>query len=216
MSKTFREQDRCAVCGYMRWHGDDCPRCADRLTRRPATSNADEWQLYLQDGLQGEPETGCAFLAVQIVEAIEEHQRALATEVYRLAENTAMRFSDLAAEDTPSGHFYRGSISEAKSIARAINAIMPLSRFARSTSSAERGMREALEPFAKAFVAAREKYAKRYEDAELGRAKFDAMPDSWPMEKLTFDMGAFRKALNAALSPKGEGSPTTTKDTTNA
>lgn len=98
------------------------------LMKRPATSDADEWQLYLQDGLRGQPDTACAFLAVQIVEAIEEHQRALATEVYRLAEDAAMRFSDLASEDTPSGHFYRGSIDEAKSIARAINAIMPYSR----------------------------------------------------------------------------------------
>lgn len=95
---------------------------------RPTTSNADEWQLWLQDGLQGEPATGCTFLAVQIVEAIEEHQKALAREVYGLAENTAGRFSDLASEDTPQGHFYRGSIHEAKSIARAINAIMPYSR----------------------------------------------------------------------------------------
>ena len=179
MSKTFREQDRCAVCGYMRWHGDDCPRCADRLTRRPATSNADEWQLYLQDGLQGEPETGCAFLAVQIVEAIEEHQRALATEVYRLAENTAMRFSDLAAEDTPSGHFYRGSISEAKSIARAINAIMPLSRFARSTSSAVRGMREAL------------KEARRYLDAVVANSGSSKRRENYA--------GAVRR-IDAALS----------------
>lgn len=98
------------------------------LMKRPATSDADEWQLYLQDVLQGQPDTACAFLAVQIVEAIEEHQRALATEIYRLAEDAAMRFSDLASEDTPSGHFYRGSIDEAKSIARAINAIMPYSR----------------------------------------------------------------------------------------
>lgn len=73
-----------------------------------------------------------------------------------------------------------------------------------STSTALRGMREALETFSKAFVAARERYAKRYEDAELGRANFDAMPDSWLMESLTFNMGAFRKAL-LALSPKGEG-----------
>lgn len=122
------ERDRCAKCGYMRWHGDDCPRCQSRLTPRPTTSNADEWQLWLKDGLQGEPATGCAFLAVQIVEAIEEHQKALAREVYALAENAAARFSDLASEDTPQGHFYRGSIHEAKSIARAINAIMPYSR----------------------------------------------------------------------------------------
>lgn len=98
------------------------------LMKRPTTSNADEWQLFLQDGLRGTPDSACVFLAVQIAEAIEEHQRALAREVYALAEDTAMRFSDLASEDTPSGHFHRGSIHEAKSIARAINAIMPYSR----------------------------------------------------------------------------------------
>jgi len=98
------------------------------IMRRPTTSNADEWQLWLQDGLQSEPATGCAFLAVQIVEAIEEHQKALAREVYALAENAAERFGDVAAEDTPEGHYCRGAIHEAKSIARAINAIMPYSR----------------------------------------------------------------------------------------
>lgn len=35
MSATFNEQDRCERCGYMRWHGDDCPRCTS-LTHRPA------------------------------------------------------------------------------------------------------------------------------------------------------------------------------------
>lgn len=84
------------------------------------------------------------------------------------------------------------------------NACLEAADLLLSTSSAERGMREALETFSKAFVAARERYAKRYEDAELGRANFDAMPDSWLMESLTFNMGAFRKAL-LALSPKGEG-----------
>jgi hypothetical protein len=113
-----------------------CPECGqpyvptkqrDRFVRRPSTSNADEWQLWLQDGLTYEPASGCAFLAVQIVEAIEEHQRALAREVYGLAEDAAERFSDLASEDTPEGHYSRGAIAEAKSIARAINAIMPYS-----------------------------------------------------------------------------------------
>lgn len=30
MGATFNEQDRCKRCGYMRWHGDGCPRCTDR------------------------------------------------------------------------------------------------------------------------------------------------------------------------------------------
>lgn len=125
---VFDERSRCERCGYMRWHGDDCPRCVNRLTPRPTTSSADEWQLWLQDGLQSEPAIGCAFLAVQIAEAIEEHQKALAREVYALAEATAARFSDLASENTPEGHYHRGAIHEAKSIARAVNAIMPYSR----------------------------------------------------------------------------------------
>jgi hypothetical protein len=95
----------------------------DRFVQRPTTSNADEWQLWLQD----HAESGYAYKAVQIVEAIEEHQRALAREVYALAEATAERSSDLAMEDSPEGHYSRGMIAEAKSIARAINAIMPYS-----------------------------------------------------------------------------------------
>lgn len=94
------------------------------VSHRPTTSHADEWQLWLQENA----DSGSAYLAVQIVEAIEEHQRALAREVYRLAENTAERFSDLASEDTPEGHYNRGAIGEAKSIARAVCAIMPYSR----------------------------------------------------------------------------------------
>lgn len=97
---------------------------------RPTTSNADEWQLWLIEhiGLQDDAGSGCAFLAVQIVEAIEEHQKALAREVYALAEATAERSSDLAMEDSPEGHYSRGMIAEAKGIARAVNAIMPYSR----------------------------------------------------------------------------------------
>lgn len=94
------------------------------IAPRPATSNADEWQLWLEEHAA----SGSAYLAVQIVEAIEEHQRALAREVYGLAENAAERFSDLASESTPEGHYSRGAISEAKSIARAVCAIMPYSR----------------------------------------------------------------------------------------
>lgn len=122
MSATFNEQDRCERCGYMRWHGDGCPRCTGP-TKRPTTSNADEWNLWLQDYADTEP----AYIAVQIVEAIEEHQRALAREVYGLAEDTS-RYGDVAMEDRSEGHYYRGRIDEAKSIARAINAIMPYSR----------------------------------------------------------------------------------------
>jgi|JI9StandDraft_1071089.scaffolds.fasta_scaffold23753_6 hypothetical protein len=117
--KVFDEQNRCDKCGYMRWHGDDCPRCA---LLRPTTSNADEWGLWLQEHAT----SGIDYVAVQIVGAIEEHQRALASEVYKLAEDTA-RYGDVAMEDTPEGHYYRGRIAEAKSITKAINAIMPLS-----------------------------------------------------------------------------------------
>jgi hypothetical protein len=93
---------------------------------RPTISNADEWLLFLEEhdvSFKYAP-----YLAVQIVEAIEEHQRALAREVYALAEATAERSSDLAMEDSPEGHYSRGMIAEAKGIARAINAIMPYSR----------------------------------------------------------------------------------------
>lgn len=97
---------------------------------RPTTSNADEWQLWLQEeiGLQDETGNGCAFLAVQIVEAIEEHQKALAREVYGLAEDTAAKYGATDKRDDVMGSFSRGRITEAKSIARAINAIMPYSR----------------------------------------------------------------------------------------
>lgn len=94
------------------------------MMSRPTTSDANEWQMWLQE----HADSGTAFIAVQIVEAIEEHQKALAREVYGLAEDTAQRFGDLASEDTPEGHYSRGAIAQAKSIARAINAIMPYSR----------------------------------------------------------------------------------------
>lgn len=107
-------------------HAEELPRAAFALLSvdRPTISNADEWQLWLDE----HKDSGSAYLAVQIVEAIEEHQKALAREVYGLAEDAAARFSDLAAEDTPEGHYSRGAIAEAKSIARAINGIMPYSR----------------------------------------------------------------------------------------
>lgn len=91
---------------------------------RPRTSNADEWQLWLQDNVG----SGHAFLAVQIVEAIEEHQKALAREVYGLREQTEGEYEAVAKRDDNMGAFARGRIAEAKSIARAINAIMPYSR----------------------------------------------------------------------------------------
>lgn len=97
---------------------------------RPTTSNADEWQLWLQEeiGLQDETGNGCAFLAVQIVEAIEEHQKALAREVYGLREQTEAEYEATAKRDDIMGAFARGRIAEAKTIARTINAIMPYSR----------------------------------------------------------------------------------------
>jgi hypothetical protein len=126
----------CSQCGrdfgpgdhgfsHCKHHTKAWNRCEgpDRFVQRPTTSNADEWQLWLQ----AHAESDYAYKAVQIVEAIEEHQRALAREVYALAEATAERSSDLAMEDSPEGHYSRGMIAEAKSIARAINAIMPYS-----------------------------------------------------------------------------------------
>lgn len=101
-----------------------------QISARPRTSNADEWQIWLQDhiGLQDETGNGCAFLAVQIVEAIEEHQKALAREVYGLREQTDAEYEAAAKRDDNMGAFARGRIAEAKSIARAVNAIMPYSR----------------------------------------------------------------------------------------
>lgn len=49
--------------------------------------------------------------------------RGVAQQVYKLAEDTA-RYGDVAMEDTPEGHYYRGRIDEAKSIAKAINAVV--------------------------------------------------------------------------------------------
>ncbi|TAJ89695.1 hypothetical protein [Reyranella sp.] len=94
--------------------------------RRPTISNADEWQLWLEE----HRDSGSAFIAVQIVEAIEEHKKALAREVYALAEDTAEQCHDVAQRDLEGkqGAFARGRVHEAKGIARAINAIMPYSR----------------------------------------------------------------------------------------
>lgn len=85
---------------------------------RPSISNADEWLLWLEEHKDSEP----GFVAVQIVEAIEEHQRALARQVYALAEATQ---DECHGKDDA---YHRGRYHEAKGIARAINAIMPLSR----------------------------------------------------------------------------------------
>jgi len=66
----------------------------------------------------------------------------------------------------------------------------------RALLSAHRKMVEALEPFAAAFEAARERYIRRYRDnAEIGAANFDKMPDEWPMDlPVPFRMGQYRKA----------------------
>ena len=61
------------------------------------------------------------------VDRIFPSESAIAREVYALAEDTSQRFGDLAMEkNTPEGNYARGAIGEAKSIARAINAIMPI------------------------------------------------------------------------------------------
>jgi hypothetical protein len=59
-------------------------------------------------------------------------------------------------------------------------------------------MRAALEPFAKEFEDRRDAYIRRYpRHPAVGANNFDAMPDSWPMEKLTFTMGDLRRARQA-------------------
>ena len=63
----------------------------------------------------------------------------------------------------------------------------------------EEALREALEPFAKAFDVARNQHMKRSAEAvALGHIWFDEMPGNWPIN-LTFTMGDFRK-VRAALS----------------
>lgn len=61
-------------------------------------------------------------------------------------------------------------------------------------------VRAALKPFVAAFENARLSYSKRYQDNDLGFKNFDKMPDNWPMEKLQFDMGTFRRAAEAYAS----------------
>lgn len=96
------------------------------LSTRPTVSDADEWSLWLQDNAHAAP----AYIAVQIVEAIEEHQKALAREVYGLREQTDSECEGVARLDLEGkqGAFARGRMYEAKGIARSINAIMPYSR----------------------------------------------------------------------------------------
>lgn len=66
--------------------------------------------------------------------------------------------------------------------------------------------RAALEPFVRAFDTAREKHGRRYgKDAAVGLKNFDKMPDRWPMDHLTFDMGTFRRA-RTVLSREKEAS----------
>ena len=61
-----------------------------------------------------------------------------------------------------------------------------------------RELEEALEPFAEAFERRRDFYARRrHADEAIGYANFDKMPDSWPMEKMDFNMGDFRRARTA-------------------
>jgi hypothetical protein len=106
-----------------RLSGRDAP--SDEYSRRrPMASNADDWLLWLEEHADSER----AYIAVQIVEAIEEHQKALAREVYGLAEDTAEKYESPANRDDVMGAFARGRITEAQSIARAVNAIMPYSR----------------------------------------------------------------------------------------
>lgn len=66
-------------------------------------------------------------------------------------------------------------------------------------------MLAALEPFAKAHHDARERYARRYENRDLGRANFDNMPDIWPLEKVEFTMGDMRKAAAAYKRAQSQG-----------
>lgn len=65
-------------------------------------------------------------------------------------------------------------------------------------------LREALEPFVKAFERRRDAYSKRHADCDLGYANFDKMPDEWAMEQIAFKMGAYRRA-RAALNESREG-----------
>ena len=55
-------------------------------------------------------------------------------------------------------------------------------------------LREAVEPFVVAFEKRRDAHSRRYKDQSLGYANFDKMPDKWPMEKIEFTMGDFRRA----------------------
>lgn len=96
------------------------------MSARPTTSHADDWQVWLEE----HKDSGIEFIAVQIAEAIEEHQKALAREVYGLREQTEAECEGVAGLDLEGkqGAFARGRMHEAKGIARTINAIMPYSR----------------------------------------------------------------------------------------
>lgn len=62
-----------------------------------------------------------------------------------------------------------------------------------------------LEPFVTAFNNAHTKYAARYGDAvEIGFERFNTMPDSWPMDNITFSMGDFRAARSLCERIKRE------------
>lgn len=75
----------------------------------------------------------------------------------------------------------------------------------RDEAAQKETLREALKPFVSAFERRRESYSKRYPtDRELGYANFDKMPDDWAMEKLSFNMLAYRRARTALASAGGE------------
>jgi hypothetical protein len=57
---------------------------------------------------------------------------------------------------------------------------------------------KALEPFAKSFDGRRDAHSRRHADRDLGYARFDKMPDEWPIEPAVFSMGAYRRARSVA------------------
>jgi len=57
---------------------------------------------------------------------------------------------------------------------------------------------KALEPFAKSFDGRRDAHSRRHADRDLGYARFDKMPDEWPIEPAVFSMGAYRRARSVS------------------
>ena len=72
---------------------------------------------------------------------------------------------------------------------------------ARIAAGLSKALLAAVKPFADAFADARQSYARRYGkgNESIGLSNFDAMPDGWPMDGLTFKMGEFR-AIEALLT----------------